>query len=156
MIRTVSGVLVCGVAVLALVGCGKGETTEGVAPSTQAAPPFDGGGAVVERGAVPGDQTQAGLEATLAARYELARAADWSGFYEYSSDRCQSMYPRAEAVASLAEGYEGRDFSGTPEYLINMNGISVAAVVIKAPDGKSPMTPGTWSYINGSWRDDSC
>lgn len=35
MIRTVSGVLVCGVAVLALVGCGKGETTrEGMASST--------------------------------------------------------------------------------------------------------------------------
>ncbi|MGR6523621.1 hypothetical protein ACU5JM_18460 [Rhodococcus erythropolis] len=157
MNRTVSGVLVCGVAVLALVGCGKGETTrEGAVSSTQTAPPLDVGGAVVEREAAPGDQSQAGLEATLAEQYTHIQRADWASVYEFSSPRCQVKYPVDEFVASLDAGYADRDFSGPEQYLITMNSDSVATVVVKSHDGKGKMTPGTWSYINGAWRDDAC
>ena len=157
MNRTVSGVLVCGVAVLALVGCGKGETTrEGAVSSTQTAPPFDGGGAVVEREAVPGDQTQAGLEATLAEQYTRVQASDWAGVYGYMSPRCKNMYSQDEVVTDLGELYKGRDFSGPQQVLITMNGPELATVVIKSFDNKGKMTPSTWSYINGSWFNDGC
>lgn len=153
MNRTISVVLVIGVAVGALVGCsGKSDTV--VVSSTQSA--SSSAATTIEAAPQRGDQTQDGLEAALDEQWALAQSADWAGIYDFSSPRCQVQYSVEEFVAALDDAYADRDFSGTPEYLINMNGDSVATVVIKAPDGKSPMTPGTWSYINGSWYDDDC
>ncbi|MBX9147760.1 hypothetical protein [Rhodococcus qingshengii] len=153
MKRTSSALLVMGISIAVLIGCASdpepeiASTSPTVAPNTEVPAPA---------AAKPGDQTQAGLEATLNEQYIHLQQGDWAGMYGYLSPRCRNMHPQDSVEAQLDSIYEGRDFSGGQQYLITMNGPDLATVVIKSFDGKGNMQPSTWSYISGAWVNDAC
>lgn len=141
---------------VALVSCSN-EPDPVVVSNAPLAPPLSTDATPTVAPAIStGDQTQAGLEATLAEQYTHIQQGDWAGVYGYMSPRCKNMYTQDQVVADLDAGYEGRDFSGPQQYLITMNSPELATVVIKSFDNKGKMQPTTWSYINGVWFNDAC
>lgn len=136
-----------------LVGCSKApeysvETTMHIVP-----PPTGIEGPAPVKSS---DQTQAGLEATLAEQYLLVQQGDYVGVHRFSSPRYKVAYPEYKFLADIAEVWAGRDFSGPEQYLITMNSPEVATVDIKSHDGKGKMLPSTWTYMNNSWVYDQC
>ncbi|MBE7158324.1 MAG: hypothetical protein INR62_07795 [Rhodospirillales bacterium] len=99
--------------------------------------------------------TETSLRQRLNEIYALARTGDFAAVYKYTSPRCQAETSEQTFVATLEQQSRGRDYSGDPQYLIDLKG-TVAKVVTKSADGKSDLAPRTWTYADGKWSFDNC
>lgn len=103
--------------------------------------------------------SEAALRSTLDEFYRVvAQQKQWNRGWDFITPRCQREVTRDQFAIALDSEYgdsSGRDFSGQPTYLINVNG-DTAEVVQRSFDGKGSMKPQSWTFVNEKWLLDYC
>lgn len=141
------------VAAICLLLAGCSTTGDGDAASGASSP------SVTSLPSSAAPNSEAALRSTLDEFYRVvAQQKQWSRGWDFITPRCQNEVDRDQFAIALDSEYgdsSGRDFSGQPTYLINVNG-DTAQVVQKSFDGKGSMKPQSWTFVNGKWLLDYC
>ncbi|MBA4858358.1 hypothetical protein [Nocardia farcinica] len=116
------------------------------------------GGADADNAAAQGP-TEESLRTAAEQMTEALAAGDYPGAYQFRSARCRLTLGQDAYVEEMTQRYAGRDLKAAePEITVTVTG-TTGRVTVRHTDARASedeSAPATWTFVDGSWRYDTC
>lgn len=117
------------------------------------------GNGAADDSAGPAASPEAALR-TAAQQWSRAIAeGDYPAAYRFQSARCRLTLGQDAYVEEMSQRYAGRDLRGSePDVTVTVTG-DTGQVTVRNTDaraGEDDTEPATWTYVEGTWRYDTC
>jgi len=107
----------------------------------------------------PAGSNEAALRAAAQQWSQAIAEGDYPAAYQFQSARCRLTLGQDAYVEEMSQRYAGRDLRGSePDITVTVTG-DTGQVGVRNTDaraGEDDTEPATWTYIDGTWRYDTC